>query len=205
MSIPIIGDIIDGVAGTAQSYFKGKKEEVEAKSRQRITKVTEEGESTRKAIAAEAGTKRALINKNMRLMRRIVMVVLLLPFFAGALIIAGTYLSAWWSGAEPSPDFTALSLFWTEVVGATPQWWVNAIQGMFAFLWAGGEITNVGAQAGGAVMDHFKRNRDADRKLERERRNREREARGEQPLSDNPDEEEEDDPIVHPGPPRGLP
>ncbi|WP_070988481.1 hypothetical protein [Halofilum ochraceum] len=224
MNIPIIGDAIEGVSNTVQSYFEGKKAKVQAKAKkaveiatakadEKINAVREEGKSTRKAIEAESGTKRALIAKNMRLMRRVVMVVLLLPFFTGALIIAGTYLSAWWNGVAPEPDFTALSLFWSEVVDGTPSWWVDAIQGMFAFLWAGGEITNVGAQAGGAIMDHIKqrgaervREKEAEaeaarenRRAERERRNRDKEARGEKP---EPDEESGS---RIPRPPRSLP
>lgn len=222
MSIPIIGDIVEGVSGTVQSYFDGKKERVKAKAKaeiettqaraqQLITRVKEEGASTRQAIAAEAGTKRALIRKQMRLMRRVTLAVLLMPLAVGALIILATYLQAWWSGAAPDPDFTPLSLFWSQVVDGTPDWWVQALQGVFAFLWAGGEVTNVGAQAGGAVLDQLKANRDAKereakeaRKAEREKRNRERESRGEAPLPDDPEAADKGRRTI-PGPPGGGP
>jgi len=216
----MIGQLLSAGIELGTEFFKGKteqtkakakknKEVAEAQARQMVTKITEEGESIRKAIAAESGTKRALIAKNMRLMRRVTLAVLLMPLVVGAFIIAATYVQAWWAGTAPQPDFTPLSLFWSEVVDGTPDWWVKALQGVFAFLWAGGEVTNVSAQAGGAVLDHLKAGRESKerqakeaRKAEREKRNREREGRGEPALPDNPDEE---DPIVPRGPPGGGP
>jgi sRNA-binding protein len=201
-----VGALVSGAVEFGTTWFSSKKEETKAKSKQRIEIAREnteakkaEQQTVRRTIEAEAGTKRALINKNMRLMRRVTLAVLLAPLVVGAVIIAATYIAAWWSGTAPSPDFTPLSLFWSQVVAGTPQWWVQALQGVFAFLWAGGEVTNVGAQAGGVVMDHL-RNRDTERvaerqaesegkkaeaEAERERRNREREDRGEEPVDDD--------------------
>lgn len=212
MSIPIIGGIVDGAMEWGKAWTEGKVEQTKVKARQKTTQLVEEGESTRRAIAAEAGTKRALIDKNIRVMRRAAMIILLMPYAIGALIILGAYTVSLFTGGPADPDFSPLKLFWTEVVGETVKWWTVAIQSMFAFIWAGGEITNVSAQAGGAVMDHIKRLRESKeresketRRAERERRNREREGRGEQPLSDDPDndDDDEEDPIVRPGPPHG--
>lgn len=224
MNIPIVGDAIKGLSDTVQTYFRGKADKVKAKASkaieiatakadERINEVREEGKSTRRAIAAESGTKRALIKKNMRLMRRVTLAVLLAPFVTGALIIFGAYVIALFTGGTASPDFTPLALFWDEVVGGAKQWWVSALQLAFSFLWAGGEITSVGAQAGGALMDHMKdrgtervREKELEaeaarenRRAERERRNREKEARGEAP---EPDDEGGS---RIPKPPRSLP
>lgn len=204
-----VGAVLTTAVDAATSYFQGKKEQTKVKAKEairvteavteeQIARVREQGRTERETVKARSGTTRALIKKPLRWMRRAMFVVLLGPLFIGSLIILGAYAEAWWTGTEAVPNFAPLTLFWTEVVGATPEWWIAAIQQVIAFLWAGGEVTNVAAEAGGAVMDHL-RARDGEkratareqRKAERERRNRAREERGEEPLPDPEDEADE--------------
>lgn len=193
-----IGSLIQGVTDMGTAWVESGAKKVRARAEEAVKTAREQGKTDRAAIEATAGTKRALIKKGLRTLRRAAFTILALPFAVGALIIVGAYAAAWWHGVPADPDFTPLTLFWSEVVDKTPDWWVISFQRALGFLWAAGEVVNVGADAGESVMQYLRQRsadnagerraeaeaKDAERMAEREKRNREREARGEPPLAD---------------------
>lgn len=176
---------------------KAKVTEYKATARERIKTVRQAQKTERQRIDAQAGLKRELIKKPLKWMRRAGFTILFAPLVIGAAMIAVEYLMAFFTGQPATPNFEPLRLFWDQVVDGTPPWWVDSIRQVFAFLWAGGEVTNLCGEAGGAVMDHWKAQKSNEtererqrRKAEREARNREREARGEQPLNEDPEDDD---------------
>lgn len=156
-------------ADAATTWFTTKKDRTKAKAEQAI-EVTKHKAAVRKrqmdlqakAMETRAGIRRALIKKNVRYLRWASFTILFLPLAVGAVEVALTGQAA------------GVKSYFAAIDDSLPEWWVESIQAVIAFLWAMGEAINVGNDMMEGLMDMRQakaeeKRADANREQERER------------------------------------